>query len=316
MKIEHLYYFLVIADAKSINKASQKLFVSQQHLSRIISNLENDLNAQLFLRTSTGITLTEKGAKLKQYAQKIVDSYREMQAYFYLDSLPIQNQDKQIEGECQIVLPFFFSLFLTDFMKRFNDVFPHINLRCFEGRTAYTAEEIHNSEQLYLFIDTPFQIDTLLNAAPELKSYYIGDTEVAVCVNRSSPLANKTSITCDDFISSLQTGYPQSEWNKYLSPNQLLFISSNIYQHLDSVLQNNSVCIVPSYTRAGIYASYPDIVLLPFKKMVLNPIYIFHSSSHTLTDAEKATIYFISDYMKKIEQPEKIELLLTKKLTH
>lgn len=313
MKIEHLYYYLIIADAKSINKASQKLFISQQQLSRVITSLEADLNAQLLLRTSTGISLTEKGEKLKQYAQKIIDQYREMRAYFYLDSFPLQNNDKQIEGDCQIVLPFFFSLFLTDFMKRFNETYPKINLRCFEGKTTYIAEEIDKSDQLYLLIDTPLQIDSLLNAIPELNSYYIGDTTVALCVNRNSALASKSAISKEDFISHAQTGYPQSTWNERLDASRLLFISSNIYQHLDSVMQNNSVCVVPLYTRASIYSAYPEIILLPFKKAVLNPIYIFHSGSHVLTAADKATIRFVAEYTKKIEQLEKIDSLLTKK---
>lgn len=313
MKIEHLYYYLIIADAKSINKASQKLFISQQQLSRVITSLEADLNAQLLLRTSTGISLTEKGEKLKEYAKKIVDQYREMRTYFYLDTFPLQNTNNEVEGECQIVLPFFFSLFLTDFMKRFNELYPKINLHCFEGKATYTANEIHNSEHLYLFIDTPTQIDLLLNASPELTSYYIGDTNVTLCVNRNSALASKTSVTKEDFASQLQTGYPQSIWNGILPANQFLFISSNIYQHLDSVIQNNSVCIAPSYTRASIYTTYPEIILLPFKKALINPIYIFHSGTHVLTEADKATISFVAEYTKKIEQLEKIDSLLTKK---
>lgn len=61
MKIEHLYYFLIIAETKSINKAAHKLFISQQQLSRVINGLENDLHTQLLQRNSAGIELTEKG---------------------------------------------------------------------------------------------------------------------------------------------------------------------------------------------------------------------------------------------------------------
>ena len=309
MKIEHLYYFIIVANTKSINKAAQKLFISQQHLSRVVYNLENDLQVQLLQRNSTGVKLTDKGKAFYQYAEKIVNIYREMQSSFFLDTLPLQDENKQLSGRCQIVLPFFFSLFLTDFIQRFNETHPAIDLCCFEGNAQHTAEEIHQSENLYLIIDTAAQIDRLLQAESELKSYYIGDTSVSFCVNRASSLANKTLLTKSDIVSFKQTGYTQNIWNDKLSENQLLFISSNIYRHLDSVIQNNSVCIVPSYTRAGIYAAYPEILLLPFEKSPLIAIYIFHSSNHILSDAEIATIRFVAEYMRKIEQMDKLESL-------
>ena len=112
MKIEHLYYFLVIANTKSINKAARKLFVSQQHLSRIVNTLEEDLHIKLLNRTSTGIELTEKGKVFTQFAEKIVNDYREMQSYFYLDALPALDENKEVHGSCQIAFPFFFSMFL------------------------------------------------------------------------------------------------------------------------------------------------------------------------------------------------------------
>ena len=46
MRIEYLYYFLVISETQSLNKASNKLFISQQQLSRIVSSLENELNPE------------------------------------------------------------------------------------------------------------------------------------------------------------------------------------------------------------------------------------------------------------------------------
>ena len=82
MKIEHLYYFLVIANTKSINKAACKLYLSQQHLSRIVTNLENELHIQLLKRSPAGIELTEKGEVFSQFAEKIVNDYREMQTHF------------------------------------------------------------------------------------------------------------------------------------------------------------------------------------------------------------------------------------------
>ena len=97
MKIEHLYQFLVIVEAGSISKAAQNLFVSQQHLSRIVTALENDLQCQLLIRTSTGVSLTSHGKTFAQYAKKILDDYREMRSFFYYETLPEVLYDKNIQ---------------------------------------------------------------------------------------------------------------------------------------------------------------------------------------------------------------------------
>ena len=128
MKIEHLYYFLVIANSKSINKASKKLFLSQQHLSRIINTLEEDLQLRLFHRTSTGIELTDKGKVFSTFAEKIVNDYREMQNYFYMDALPVLEGSNEVHGSCQIAFPFFFYIFLNDFIKKLQEVYQEHNL--------------------------------------------------------------------------------------------------------------------------------------------------------------------------------------------
>ena len=46
MRVEYLYYFLVVSETKSLNKAANKLFISQQQLSRIVSSLENEFQTQ------------------------------------------------------------------------------------------------------------------------------------------------------------------------------------------------------------------------------------------------------------------------------
>ncbi len=61
MKIEHLQYFIVLANSSSISKAAEKLFISQQQLNRIITSLEEEVQTKLLSRTTNGVSLTEEG---------------------------------------------------------------------------------------------------------------------------------------------------------------------------------------------------------------------------------------------------------------
>lgn len=302
MKIEHLYYFLVIANTNSINKAARKLFISQQHLSRIVNTLEEDLHIKLLHRTSAGIELTEKGKIFTQFAEKIVNDYREMQSYFYLDALPALDNKTDIQGSCKIAFPFFFSMFLNDFINGLHKIHPGISIRYYEDSGDYTVESLRNSNMLHVIVESREQIQEFFQEDAALTSYYIGDTGVSVCVNRNSALAGKPFISQSDLDTQLVTCYPQNTSNMLLKNANILFESSNIYQHLDSVVHNNSVCIVASYIQPGIEKLYPDVVLVPFEKQFTVSIHIMHNKDMALTDSDKAVIQFAAQYLQKLNK--------------
>ena len=82
MKIEHLRYFVCFANSVSINQAAKELYISQQQLNRILTSLEEEVHAQLFLRSNRGMKLTEDGKEFAKYASKILMEYSAMQNYF------------------------------------------------------------------------------------------------------------------------------------------------------------------------------------------------------------------------------------------
>ncbi len=59
--IRHLRVFLVVVDAKSISKASEKVFLSQPAITQAIAKLETALETSFFNRRSDGMYVTESG---------------------------------------------------------------------------------------------------------------------------------------------------------------------------------------------------------------------------------------------------------------
>lgn len=59
MNINELKCFATVYEEKSINQAAQKLFITSQGLSRMVKNLESELDTQLFERTQKGVIPTE-----------------------------------------------------------------------------------------------------------------------------------------------------------------------------------------------------------------------------------------------------------------
>jgi LysR family nitrogen assimilation transcriptional regulator len=73
MEFRQLRYFKTIADARSFARGAEHLRVAQPALSRSIARLEEDMGQQLFLRHSTGVTMTDAGIRLYRHASSVLD---------------------------------------------------------------------------------------------------------------------------------------------------------------------------------------------------------------------------------------------------
>lgn len=76
MNMQMLEYFLTVTREKSISKAANKLFISQPALSKQIRRLEEILGFSLFIRSSNGISLTNKGKNLYNDIEPIFRNLR------------------------------------------------------------------------------------------------------------------------------------------------------------------------------------------------------------------------------------------------
>ena len=79
MRIEQLMYLVEISKHRSMNKASERLFLSPQALSLSMKSLEENLGIQLLVRTPQGITFTEAGKRLVEISEIFLNELSEIQ---------------------------------------------------------------------------------------------------------------------------------------------------------------------------------------------------------------------------------------------
>ena len=91
MELRELEYVTAIADAGSLSKAADRLYLAQSSLSQFLNRLESELGTKLFVRTSGGVRPTLSGEIYIRSARQILRQYRMMRA-------EVQDMERPSEG--------------------------------------------------------------------------------------------------------------------------------------------------------------------------------------------------------------------------
>src|SRR5260221_1030013 len=72
MALRHLGYFVAVAEDLKVRKAEPRLHLTQHPLSRQIHDLEEEVGTKLFVRSQSGMRLTEAGRTFLKEARSIL----------------------------------------------------------------------------------------------------------------------------------------------------------------------------------------------------------------------------------------------------
>jgi len=102
MDIRQLTYLIEISKHRSINKASEKLYISQQALNLSMKKLEGELGIKLFTHTPQGTVLTAKGNQLvrisEDFIQQILDLQRDFIPLNIFEEITLYTPEPLIEN--------------------------------------------------------------------------------------------------------------------------------------------------------------------------------------------------------------------------
>ena len=185
MEIKDLEYIRAVCECKSITRASRQLYLTPQGLSKIIKNVENELNTTLFIRTPSGMELTESGKYLYEQLPELLDSYAAMASEIRCIE---QSQNHEIDllsayGILRLVTP--------ECLEAFREEYPHITLNYRE----YPDREV---DRLFRQGQGNVAFNVGNNRCAYAESDIMDRFEIKLLVNRSHPFCGRESVTVED----------------------------------------------------------------------------------------------------------------------
>ncbi len=131
-----LKVFYTVAQRLSFTKAAAELFITQPAITKHIKELEQQLNVQLFKRNGNNITLTTAGKILLQYAEKIFQTYTELETELaQLNNIEAGTMHSGASTTvAQTILPKLLALF--------KKTYPAVSFTFTQGNTDFITQQI------------------------------------------------------------------------------------------------------------------------------------------------------------------------------
>jgi DNA-binding transcriptional LysR family regulator len=189
MELRQLQYFVAAAKAEHFTRAAQRLNIVQSALSSSIRALEEELNAQLFVRTTRKVRLTAAGRVLLEKAEIVLAATRDAKEAVH--AVTQAKAGKLNIGTVQ-GLPAF--LDLPALLAGFHQRHPQIEVRLIQGGAAHLLEKVRNGALDLAFLP-------MFEPRPDIATAMVACEELAIICSENHPLASHEAASLGEIAS-------------------------------------------------------------------------------------------------------------------
>ena len=190
MTLQQIKYVIGIAETGSLNKAAEKLYVSQPSLTATIHDLEDELGITIFNRTGRGVTLTNDGTEFLTSARQLYLDYQSVMEKY--------SENGSIKKKFGVSTQHY-SFAVKSFVEMVKDF--NTNEYEFAIRETKTREVIDDVATLKSEIGILYLSDfnrkaiTSILKSKELEFHHLIDCKAYVYIWKGHPLANNKHIS-------------------------------------------------------------------------------------------------------------------------
>ena len=217
MTIQQLQYVIAIAEAGSMNKAAERLYVSQPSLTGAVRELEKETGFAIFYRGGRGVTLTPEGADFLKYARAVVQQFEDLQEH-----IGNAKDRKKKFGVSAQHYSFAVKAFV-ELVREFDTARYEFAIRETRTRTVITDVAEMRSEIgiLYLSDFNRAAIGKLLRSS-DLEFHHLIDCDTYVYLWKDHPLASRDSIRFEDLQDFPCLAFEQGDAASYYFAEEIL----------------------------------------------------------------------------------------------
>lgn len=260
MRLEQLRIFVEVADTQSMSIASEHLFVTPQHVSKSIKQLEDELQTPLFKRSRHGVFLTKNGETAYNIAKEAVEKCELLSHKFTIER-PVA-QSKELSGHVTLVTSYSLTDVAYELFKNAFQFNPNVSFSCIELDPSDIIFYINNNQPDCCFFSTD-NPSVFRKLELDYEVYACSLETLSLLVGDEHPLASRKSVSlkeiCHYPMVSFYSEYIPSLYPKLLAgQNAISFnvaFETNSYYTMLKCLKENRFCTLATPT---MYHSLPE----------------------------------------------------------
>ena len=139
MDIRALRYFVEVVRQQSFTRAAEKLFVTQPTISKMLKNLEDELNCTLLIRDGRRLLLTDTGRVVFDRGLAILDEFRQLEA-------ELNDINHLNSGVLRLGIPPMVGVLMAGPISLFRQRYPGVELKISEFGGLTVQQAVMNGE--------------------------------------------------------------------------------------------------------------------------------------------------------------------------
>ncbi|UNK77448.1 LysR family transcriptional regulator [Raoultella planticola] len=139
MDIRTLRYFVEVVRQQSFTRAAEKLFVTQPTISKMLKNLEDELNCTLLIRDGRRLLLTDTGRVVFERGQAILGEFHQLES-------ELSDINHLHKGVLRLGIPPMVGMLMAEPIGLFRQRYPGVELKIAEFGGLTVQQAVSNGE--------------------------------------------------------------------------------------------------------------------------------------------------------------------------
>lgn len=184
MDIQHMKYFLTVAQLLNFTRAAEEHRITQPSMSQMIASMEKELGAKLFIRNNRTVSLTDSGRVFYEEAKIVVARFDEAVKR-------TQRASAGIDGSLRIGYwgPYE-PILIPRFLGKFRKKYPSIDLSITQESNRQLVDHLEN-ELVDIVFSSPYPFEN----RPEISCRLLDSSPSCAVVHKNHPLSGIRKIS-------------------------------------------------------------------------------------------------------------------------